>query len=484
MNASIRPVVISDADLLFGWQVDPRIRNYFRNPSPPSWREHIAWIESSLRDPSIALYMILDGADPAGVLRFDRKVVGVFEVSIHIAPEHQNRGLGKAALAMGRGLRPAAEFQAEVLPENAASHSLFLSAGYEMNSSGLYVSKPGEGKQICVIFTNGGPSIGLGHIRRCLGLAAVLQEKGWKIIVLEAPGSNIGYLASEMGCDVVPVASNEGAVAAASEGAQILLIDHYDLDLEVLGNSAMQTGLLVAFDDTGTRALPVDLVINGSLNAAKIDYSSLGASRVLAGIDYQVLRSDLLPNRTKNPEMPPKKLLITIGGGDPLGLTADLLEFLGNRICPYWPELYVDFIIGPYTPVPRASYHPAITCHHAPTGITDLIANADVALSASGQTLMELLYCSVPTVALCLADNQESNIQALDGAGCIISAGYAGRDGWLEQLEQALKQLLENSSLRLKLVSATESMIKGNGAERVVNAMIKMSNTMIYDGSL
>ncbi len=475
MNVSLRPAVIEDARLLFSWQVNPLIRCYFRNPNPPTWGEHLAWLKCRLGDPDAAIYLILDGSEPVGVLRFDRKVAGVFELSILIDPQFQGRGLGKAGLALGRKLCPAAEFHAEVLPDNTFSHGLFQAAGYVNNGSGLYVNQPGGGTPICVVYADGGPGVGLGHVRRCFGSAKALQAKGWLVLFLETPRAEISPLAAQAGFDVVPIDNGEAALAVAAEGAAVLLVDHYGLNLETL--AAEYSGFLVAFDDCGNRPLPVDLVINGSPAASMIDYSALGARHVLAGTDYQIIRDDLHPVESKAPEMPPQRLLVTIGGGDPLRLTDDLLHMLERTICLQRPELAVDFVVGPYASGPCRPCHPAITRHHAPARMADLIAAADVAISASGQTLMELLHCCVPTVALCLADNQAANVAALEEAGCILSAGWVAEDGWLARLEAALIEVLDSPALRLRLADAAGNQVEGGGARRIADVLAKVDST-------
>ena len=53
-----------------------------------------------------------------------------FQVSIAIDERKQRLGIGRAALELARGIAPAAEFVATVLPENRASRALFSAAGY------------------------------------------------------------------------------------------------------------------------------------------------------------------------------------------------------------------------------------------------------------------------------------------------------------------------------------------------------------------
>ena len=96
-----------------------------------------------------------------------------------------------------------------------------------------------------------------------------------------------------------------------------------------------------------------------------------------------------------------------------------------------------------------------------------LISNADVAVSGGGQTLFELLYCGVPTIAIRLADNQRPNIDALAKLGCIRDAGCAGDVGWLDVIEAGLDQLLNDAAARRPMAKAAMALCDGRGAERV-----------------
>jgi len=127
-----------DVMVLFEWQCHPNVRRFARNPQPPELEGHKKWFAARLASPDCILGMILHGAQPAGMLRFDRKPDDAWEVSILIAPDKVRLGIGAAALALGRELVPSVELVAEILPGNEASHRLFRNAGYVRGPDGLY----------------------------------------------------------------------------------------------------------------------------------------------------------------------------------------------------------------------------------------------------------------------------------------------------------------------------------------------------------
>lgn len=147
---TLRPVSITDAELMFAWQQIPEVRRFTPNQEPPAWSTHIAWLRRRLGNPAHGPFsIILHGRRPVGVLRLDAVAAdsygraiepGALVVSILIDPAWQGRGIARLALAAARDLLRRAPIYAEVLPGNEASHKLFRSAGYRELSQGLYFS--------------------------------------------------------------------------------------------------------------------------------------------------------------------------------------------------------------------------------------------------------------------------------------------------------------------------------------------------------
>jgi UDP-2,4-diacetamido-2,4,6-trideoxy-beta-L-altropyranose hydrolase len=142
---TLRRLTPEDTERTYRWQQHPDIRRYARNPRPPPWEEHVAWVARKLSDPGCVLDIIEHDAAPAGVVRLDRierpGSEAAYEVSIYVAPELTGRGIGAAALTALRRIAPEAMLVGHVLPANAASHALFSTAGYVWQD-GAYVSAP------------------------------------------------------------------------------------------------------------------------------------------------------------------------------------------------------------------------------------------------------------------------------------------------------------------------------------------------------
>lgn len=135
---TLRTAVEADMELVFRWQQIPEIRRFFRNPNPPAFSEHSAWMKDRLSIWEDLFAIIELNGCPTGVIRLDQKYGALpakCEVSIFVIPERHGLGIGIAALRLAREFEPRAILEANVLPSNEASRRLFLKAGYRIASS-------------------------------------------------------------------------------------------------------------------------------------------------------------------------------------------------------------------------------------------------------------------------------------------------------------------------------------------------------------
>lgn len=133
-SLAIRLAGPDDAKLLFDWRNDERTRCQSFDPRPLEWSSHLAWFEKTLANPDASVLLACHGDMPVACVRFDA-VGDRARVSIYADPDLHGHGFGRAALLAAldwfRAERPAVGVvEADVLQGNAASHSLFVSAGF------------------------------------------------------------------------------------------------------------------------------------------------------------------------------------------------------------------------------------------------------------------------------------------------------------------------------------------------------------------
>ena len=171
--------------------------------------------------------------------------------------------------------------------------------------------------------------------------------------------------------------------------------------------------LAVYFDDINRIQYPKGIVINGSIFADKSNYSNISGQYLFLGIDYQVVRREFwsVPKKNINKEI--SVILLTMGGGDDRNMTPLILKILKD----IFPSILKNVIVGKLfnnifeiselvDDFTKLIYNPSAS------DIRILMENADIAVSAAGQTLYELAVCGVPMIMIEMADNQRNNIKS------------------------------------------------------------------------
>ncbi|MFJ3484456.1 UDP-2,4-diacetamido-2,4,6-trideoxy-beta-L-altropyranose hydrolase [Pseudomonas sp. NPDC090202] len=130
----LRPASELDATLLFEGRNAEHVRRWAFNSDLIDWDGHVAWLARSLQDPQRLILVGETTRGPVGMLRYDRKGEQA-EVSIYLFEGQTGVGWGAVLMAGGeRFLRrhwpQVRTLHAQVLPDNAASVSLFQKAGY------------------------------------------------------------------------------------------------------------------------------------------------------------------------------------------------------------------------------------------------------------------------------------------------------------------------------------------------------------------
>jgi UDP-2,4-diacetamido-2,4,6-trideoxy-beta-L-altropyranose hydrolase len=346
---------------------------------------------------------------------------------------------------------------------------------------------PDPAGALIAVRTTASKQIGFGHLRRCLTLAGELRAGIHAHAGIEfwIQGDLAALAVAEAdGFPARQVAGPEPATTAAlvrATGIGTLIVDAYDVDEASF--SALRPLLrhgLVALDDLADRFLDVDMIINGSPHAAKLRYRSAPDALRLLGPEYALLRPIFRELAVHSSGAAVTRVLVTMGGADPHGATALVVAAVRRAL----PGAKVDLVIGPlFGPVPDledlALREPSsVHLHRAPGDLAPLMADADIAVSGGGQTLYELAAAGVPTVAVCVADNQQGNIAALRDVSLLPGGTFpeAAISGCRE-VEAACRRLAADRNLRERMSGAGRALVDAMGGARVADMILRLMRT-------
>lgn len=323
--------------------------------------------------------------------------------------------------------------------------------------------------------------IGTGHLMRCLALAQAWQDAAVQaIFVMATEAPALGARLKSECMDIVHLSMQMGSAEDARETASLahkmevnwVVVDGYHFGGEYQ-RIIKDAGLRLLFiDDYGhAEHYYADIVLNQNIYA----YEGLYADRepytqLLLGTRYVLLRREFWQWRGWQRSLPPvaRKFLVTLGGGDPDNVTLKVIQALQ---LVEMEELEAVVVVGgsnPHYEQLRAAIQDSrlpIRLQRNVTNMPELVAWADVAVAGGGSTCWELAFMGLPSLALILADNQQSNAKKLDKLS-------ARNLGWHENVSASeiaeASQLLASSQTRAEMTRCGQGLVDGLGVNRVL----------------
>ena len=331
-------------------------------------------------------------------------------------------------------------------------------------------------RPVVVVRVAGGPRLGFGHVRRCWTLATELAAEADVRFVTTTPDAAdvltaAGFTASAEASPGDTTALERTLAAVA--GGVVAVVD----DPELSGDDvARLRGLapVAVIDDACTRALPAELVINGSAGAAELPYRGAPDTRYLLGPEYMILRRDfarepLRPRRVADV----RRVLVLGGGGAAVGAVLD--ETLSATRTTL-PDAEVDVIVGPFASPPALPSAHAVTVHRNPANVRRLMLAADMAVTGGGQTAYELAATATPAVGVRLAENQRVNLRGLATAAVLLDVGAPEEPGFRARFADGLRRLVADPEERARMGRAGRRLVDGRGAGRVATELVALAD--------
>jgi UDP-2,4-diacetamido-2,4,6-trideoxy-beta-L-altropyranose hydrolase len=329
------------------------------------------------------------------------------------------------------------------------------------------------------------PSIGAGHVMRCLALAEAWQDNGGEVSFITAgisPALEERLRSENM--DVLQIVAKPGSMADAVEtitaahgtGASWIVVDGYPFGSRYQEQIRASGFPHLFIDDCGDAGpYTADLILNQNRYAGQAMYTDRDpGTRLLLGTRYSLIRREFL-----NAALPPlripatgRKILVTFGGSDPANLTQQLIAIL-QRV--KIRDLRVIIVVGGINPrydmlIEATGRLPGFSVLRNVDTMPSLMAWADLAISAGGSTSWELAYLGVPSVLCPVAPNQQQLVEDLRAHGIVqvLSESDLGNP---DAAAAMIAGLLDNQANRAELSANMRGLVDGSGPDRIISAM-------------
>jgi spore coat polysaccharide biosynthesis predicted glycosyltransferase SpsG len=325
------------------------------------------------------------------------------------------------------------------------------------------------------IRTDAGAQRGVGHLVRCVALAEELLTRGVAVKFL----SDLGGLSwaeqqlTRRGLPWHPAPFDPVGLVAACDRLDLdaLVVDSYTLPPEHSA-AVRRTGRpVLAIVDGDFRGQTADIYVDQNLDAVLDVEDAVG----LAGLDYALLRHVVRQLRPLDAPVHmtarTPKVVAFFGGTDAYRAAPQVARLLtatgaafDATVVAADDRLRQDLLA--VTPGPGQHFEIISPTDDLP----ELLAGADLALSASGTSTWELLCLGLASALVWVVDNQIPGYERTIANGFAAGLGRLGQ--FTDRSADVLRELLTRPGSRAALATRAWSAVDGNGVERVAEALL------------
>jgi UDP-2,4-diacetamido-2,4,6-trideoxy-beta-L-altropyranose hydrolase len=324
---------------------------------------------------------------------------------------------------------------------------------------------------------------------RCLTLADEMKQHcAYICFAVNAEAWHCVPLLDQAGFQITTVASL-AEPEAWPDGLDAIVFDSYAIDAKLERAFRTKAKKIVVIDDLADRPHDCDALIDSTWGRSIDHYHGLVPphAQILAGPRYALLRPEFAALRpaslaSRTTDGPIHRVLVSFGLTDVGGITARVV----NRLLQMQIEADLDVVVGPRAESRAAleklaSSDYRVKLHVNPQDMARLMACADLAIGAGGQTSWERCCLGLPSIIVALADNQRASALDLGAAGAAeVVLGVT--DANLDAIPTMLLKLLTNPADRRRMAANAAKIVDGRGSSRVCDALLPLLSSVATPG--
>ncbi len=333
--------------------------------------------------------------------------------------------------------------------------------------------------------------IGTGHIMRCLGLGQAWKAVGGHVTFVTAcENQSLLRRLNDEDVDICVLKHSYPERGDWKQTREVLsaypeawvILDGYHFDDDYHRRIKESEHQLMVIDDMAhLRRYVADVILNQNIHAPSLQYACELPSRMLLGSKYVLLRREflqLIGFERENPQTA-RKVLVTLGGADPHNVTSQILEALQKDLVK---GLEVSVVVGANNPhfdqIKQMARRFPSPIHVARDigNMPELMAWADLAISAGGSTCWELAFMGLPSLILVLSENQQPIAEKLDIRGVAMNLGWYC-DVTPTDIANAVAQLSTDAERRAIMSQQGQELIDGKGVTRVIRSLVQQEGS-------
>jgi spore coat polysaccharide biosynthesis predicted glycosyltransferase SpsG/RimJ/RimL family protein N-acetyltransferase len=331
------------------------------------------------------------------------------------------------------------------------------------------------------IVTEGYKSTGYGHLTRCLSIYQAFEEQNITPQLIINGSDEAEQFLEGSNYIFLDWIKNPEQLFKITEGSDIVIVDSYHAGENIYSGLYGRTRLLAAIDDYIRLNYKAHIVINGTIGSENFNYIRNEGTKYLLGAKYIPLRREFSKTAEKKIEPVIKNIFITLGGQDVRSLTAPVLD----KLLSEFPDMNYFVAVNESFNIDTDKYSKKkkvkFVFNAGAVKMRDLMLKCDAAVIAAGQTIYETACTGIPTIAICVVDNQVKNLQEWVKNGFIQEELYHTDEKLLDKICSMINRL-KGPEVRSAISRKGKSTIDGQGGKRMVDIIngIDSFNNKLY----
>jgi UDP-2,4-diacetamido-2,4,6-trideoxy-beta-L-altropyranose hydrolase len=320
------------------------------------------------------------------------------------------------------------------------------------------------------IFTEGGSKYGYGHIVRCSSLYNDLKNRGIDVQIIINGDEEVKKVIGDKNYRI----SNWLSLSFLRKiinSEMYAIVDSYLAESEILSFISNNTKKTLFIDDNIRTIYPPGVVVNPSFYSKFLEYPQVSGIKYLLGNEYVILRESFFNCGRDFIRKKITEVLVTLGGSDIRNLTPKIIKSLMMK----YPNVIVNVIIGQgFNNIDEIESlkNKNINLLFNLNGeqMREIMLKSDIAISAAGQTIYELIKTETPFIPIQIIDNQENNVKGLLKFELVNRVLYSDSVNLIDELLFEL-QFLNRFESRLSLNKKMKGIIDGLGSKRIIDEL-------------
>ncbi len=332
--------------------------------------------------------------------------------------------------------------------------------------------------QKIIIRTDGGTSIGMGHVVRCIALANMLKNNFTITFAIQSPSESILKSIYTVTAAIIHLPQTNDYTADTSHFTQFLNAD----DIVVLDGYHFKTDYQKAIKEKGCKLVVIDdlhnwhhvadVIINHAEGINESMYSAEKYTQFYFGLKYALLRSAFLKPTPAKTIHAVKKVFISMGAADINNLTQKfttaVLEIKGVEEI----HLMLGTINPNLTTIERLiqnNEHRKIVTHFdiSADELALLLKECDVSICPASSISLEACAIGVGLISGYTAENQKGNLAGMEKQKALINFGDMNVLG-VSEIKSKLVEVFSRPFQLNELIKNQKKMIDGKSNERLL----------------